>query len=70
MSKATEEGKKIEVKGAEVTHKVLDGEEEDAFLKQCIVDMKERKKNMKHKGHKRRGGFGGGGGPGGKRRRN
>ena len=34
------EGGKLEVKGAETAVKALDGEEEDAFLKQCSADIK------------------------------
>ena len=34
------EGGKLEVKGAETAVKALDGEEEEAFLKQCSADIK------------------------------
>ena len=34
------EGGKLEVKGTETAVKALEGEEEDAFLKQCSADIK------------------------------
>lgn len=34
------EGGKLEVKGAETNVKALEGEEEEAFLKQCSADIK------------------------------
>ena len=34
------EGGKLEVKGAETAVKALEGEEEEAFLKQCSADIK------------------------------
>jgi len=65
------EGGKLEVKGAETAVKALEGEEEEAFLKQCSADIKAQmaKRKQGHKfGHKRRGG-GRGGGPSAKRGR-
>ena len=61
---------KIVIKDAEVTFKLLEGEEEEAFLKQCLADIKERQRNQsQRKGHKRKS-FGRGGGSGNKRARN
>ena len=34
------EGGKLEVKGAETSVKALEGEEEEAFLKECSADIK------------------------------
>ena len=60
---------KIEIKGAtDVSCKLLEGEDEEAFLKQCMEDLKNRHKG--NRGHKRKGGFNRGGGRGGKRARN
>ncbi|TRY69293.1 hypothetical protein TCAL_12571 [Tigriopus californicus] len=64
---------KLTIQDTEVEVRVLEGEEEEEFLKKCVQDMIENK--MSRKGHKRkhggRGGFGGGrgGGRGGKRSR-
>ncbi len=61
----------FEVKGDKVDVRVLEGEEEDAFLKQSLEDIKNRRKANKVRaagGHKRRGGFQKGG-RGGKRQK-
>jgi len=65
------EGAKLEVKGTETAVKALEGEEEEAFLKQCSADIKvqmAKRKQGGRFGHKRRGG-GRGGGPHAKRGR-
>ena len=63
LEKLPEDG--IEIKETKVSVKVLEGEEEESFLAQCVTDMENHK--AKGKGHKRKGGFRGG--RGGKRQR-
>ena len=57
----------LEIKGARVTVSLLEGEEEDDFLKMCLKDMKKWRSGGGRGGHKRRGGFRGG--RGGKRQK-
>ena len=64
LMKKVGENAKLEVKGAEAKLRVLEGEEEEQFLKKCIEDMADRRTM---KGHKRKAGRGGG--RGGKRGR-
>ena len=67
LMKKIGEDAKVEVKGAEAKVHVLEGEEEEAFLKKCVEDMADRRSQ---KGHKRKGGRGGfRGGRGAKRGR-
>lgn len=56
---------KFKVKDSQVTYKVLEGDEETAFLDKSLKSIMDRK--GRNKGHKRRGGFRGG--RGGKRQR-
>lgn len=67
LAKIKEKGEvKISDKVAEFS--VLEGQEEQDFLDQCVEDMKKHRGNQNRgRGHKRRGGFGGG--RGGKRGR-
>ncbi len=59
VSKMIPQGE-FEIKGTSVQSSVLEGDEEKAFLKKCLEEMKAWKKKGKG-GHKRKGGFRGGG---------
>lgn len=71
LKKKIDENGKLTICETEVEVRVLEGEEEEEFLKKCVQDMIENK--LSRKGHKRkhggRGGGRGGGGRGGKRGR-
>jgi len=57
---------KLKVKEAEITYKVLEGDDESQYLVKAANDIKQRQNKFRH-GHKRKGGFRGG--RGGKRGR-